>query len=243
MSHTQLPDIFRWSQSFNLSAKEWLLVGKGPTFDRIKEVNTSSYYVCSLNHVVRELPVTVAHFIDIEPVLDCQALLEQNAKFVVMPFHPHINCKPSSKSLIEFAAEIPALSRLAQQGRLIWYNLDSGKPHGDSPLVYAHYFSSEAALEVLARCGAKRVYSLGVDGGASYSSNFSDLSDKTLLVNGHKNFDIQFGGIADVIRKTGVFFAPWGIDAPVKVFVGADEAQAAGVKVLEYSIKKFASLS
>ena len=243
MSHTQLPDIFRWSQSFNLSAKEWLLVGKGPTFDRIKEVNTSSYYVCSLNHVVRELPVTVAHFIDIEPVLDCQALLEQNAQFVVMPFHPHINCKPTSKSLIEFAAEIPALSRLAQQGRLIWYNLDSGKPHGDSPLVYAHYFSSEAALEVLARCGAKRVYSLGVDGGASYSSNFSDLSDKTLLVNGHKNFDIQFGGIADVIRKTGVFFAPWGIDAPVKVFVGADEAQAAGVKVLEYSIKKFASLS
>ena len=243
MENIQLSDIEQWARSFDLSGKSWLLLGKGPSFERIKEVPLEDYYVCSLNHVVREIPVTVAHFIDIEPLLDCQDVLERNARFIVIPFHPHVGCKATSKSLEDFVNEIPALGRMARQGRVVWYNLDSGKPRGSSPLVYAHYFSSEAALEVLARSGAKRVLSLGVDGGSSYSSRFEDLSKKTLLVNGHSNFDIQFGGIADVIRKTGVFFAPWGVNAPVKVFVGADEAQMAGVKVLEYSIKRFASLS
>jgi hypothetical protein len=243
MDSIALPDITRWSQEFDLSAKPWVLVGKGPTFDQFKNVDTSRYFVCSLNHVVRETPVTVAHFIDIEPVLHCQEILEQNARFVVMPYHPHDKCKVTAKTLSDFAEEIPALKRLAEQGRLIWYNLDSAKPHGSSPVIKARHFSSACALDILARCGASRVFSIGVDGGASYNDRFSDLTGETLLANGHKNFDVQFRDIADVLLNSTVCFSPWGVDAPVKVFVGADEAQMAGVKVLEYSIKKHASIS
>jgi hypothetical protein len=243
MNTIALADITRWSKEFDLSAKPWVLVGKGPSFERLKEVDTSRYFVCALNHVVREAPVTVAHFIDIEPVLHCQESLERNAQFVLLPYHPHSKCKVTSKTLVDFAEEIPVLKRLAQQGRLIYYNLDSAKPHGTAPVIKARHFSSASALDVLGRCGASRVFSIGIDGGATYSDRFSDLTGETLLANGHNNFDLQFRDIAEVILSSRVCFSPWGVEAPVKVFVGSDEAQMAGVKVLEYSIKKHASIS
>lgn len=243
MDSNVLPDIIRWSQAFDLSAKPWVLVGKGPSFDQYRQVDPSHYFICSLNHVVREGPVTVAHFIDIEPVLHCQESLEQNAQFVIMPYHPHSKCKVTTKTLVDFTDEIPALKRLADQGRLIWYNLDSAKPCGASPVIKARHFSSACALDVLGRCGASRVFSIGVDGGATYNPRFADLTQETLLANGHKNFDVQFRDIAEVLLTSRVCFSPWGVDAPVKIFVGADEAQMAGVKVLEYSIKKHSSIS
>src|SRR5690606_41386224 len=69
------------------------------------------------------------------------------------------------------------------------------------------------------------------------------LNDRTLLANGRDSFDRQFEGCGRTLRSTDVFYAPLWINAPVRVFVGTDAAQMLGVKMLEYSIKKFASLS
>ena len=238
-----LESLSTWAHKWNLAERAWLLLGKGPSFDRIKEIDTEEYFLCSLNHVVREQPVTVAHFIDIEPVLDCQNILEQNARYVVMPFHPHVGCRATQKTILEFAAEIPALRALAQQERLVWYNLDTARAQAGATVFKPHYFSSTVALDILASCGAKTVYSLGIDGGGRYSATFADLNGSSLLANGHLDFNKQFSGIAEVLRRSEILYAPWGMSAPVRIFVGTDEAQMAGVKVLEYSIKRYATIS
>ena len=110
-------------------------------------------------------------------------------------------------------------------------------------MVKVRYFSADAALNLLATAGAKTVRSLGVDGGQTYSQDFNDLKDKTLLANGRSTFNKQFEAIAAIISGTGVDFAPLDMEAPVRVYVATTEAQMLAVKVLEYSIRKHASLT
>jgi hypothetical protein len=233
-----------WATRQDVNDRPWLLLGKGPSFGKLAQIDVSKFRVCTLNHVIRQVPADIAHMIDLDVVHDCADEIYRNARVLAMPYRPHVNCRPSEKSINDFIAEVPVLRKLADEGRLVWYNAaTSKKKNGDSPVIQVKFFSAEAALNLLAAIGVRTVRSLGVDGGSSYSSAFSDLDEKTRLANGHTSFDKQFSGIARTIRTTGIFYAPLHIQAPVRVFVGADAAQIAGVKVLEYSIKKFASMS
>jgi hypothetical protein len=238
-------DILGWAASFGINDRPWLLLGKGPSFSKVRNLELEQYFTCTLNHVIRQVPATVAHIIDIDVVIDCADAIDANARFLVMPYRPHIDCRPTNRTLIDLASEIPVLRKLSNERRLIWYNASTSRkpPYGNSPTIDVKYFSAEAALNVLATCGVKVVRSLGVDGGSTYSNEFSDLKDKTLLANGHESFGKQFEGISSTIRKTGISYAPLYAQAPIKIFVGTDRAQMAGVKVLEYSIKKFATMS
>ncbi|MBM3800842.1 MAG: glycosyltransferase [Acidimicrobiia bacterium] len=85
--------------------------------------------------------------------------------------------------------------------------------------------------------------SLGIDGGNSYSAQFQDLSAKTLLANQRTTFDIQFSEIAKILMRTRIDCAPLDVQSPVRVYVAATEAQMLAVRVLEYSIRKHASLA
>jgi hypothetical protein len=226
------------------STSRWVIFGKGPSFARRAEFDLRTYRTLSLNHVVRDQRVDVAHVIDIDVIEACADVLEANASVVVLPWHPHQHNKAGVRTLAEWAEEIPVLRRLAEAGRLLWYDLGtSRRRHGPGPTVPAPYFSAEAALSLLALAGARQVRSLGVDGGASYSREFAHLRDKTLLNNGHQSFDTQFQGFARTMMQTGVDYAPLNIESPIRVFVGAAPPQMLAVKVLEYSIRKHASMS
>ncbi|MBI5882792.1 MAG: hypothetical protein HZB91_06780 [Elusimicrobia bacterium] len=235
-----MQDIIRWADDFKPAAKPWLILGMGPTFQRVRETDISGYHTCSLNYVVREMPVTLAHFIDISGVLRCADSLHRNARFLVLPYRPHVDHKPGRKTIHDFVAEIPALQKLAKEDRLLWYNLSSSRPIGGSPTIKVRFFSVEAALNLLVACGVRTVRSLGVDGGTSYGRSFTDLKDKTLLANGHPSFDRQFQGICATLRHTSdLLYAPLHMDAPIRVFIGADASRMMRAKMLEYSIKKF----
>lgn len=241
---TTIHDLTDWKQHHPDGSDQWLLLGKGPTFSRLDEVPVEQYRVCTLNHVIRQVPASIAHIIDIDVVADCADALLNNATSVVMPYHPHENHSCSPRTLWDYCSDIPVLAQLAEQGKLYGYNLSTSKKrHGSSPVIAVQYFSAEAALNVLVALNASRVRSLGVDGGSQYAGSFSDLDDKTRLANGRSSFDAQFTSIAKTLMHSGIDYAPWYIDAPVRVFVGTDAAQMAGVKVLEYSIKKHAGIS
>lgn len=240
----RIPDVIQWSRSRDMQEGTWLMLGKGPTYRKLRNIDASAFRLLSLNHVVREQPVEVAHIIDLDVVHDCADALDANAGVLWMPAHPHVNHRPSEKPLWEWAKEVPVLRKLAGEGRLAWYNASTWKrPEPGSPVIDVRFFSAEAALAALAACGARTVRSLGVDGGNRYSEQFGDLNDRTLLANGRDSFDRQFEGFARTLRSHDMFYAPLWINAPVRVFVGTDAAQMLGVKMLEYSIKKFASLS
>ena len=239
-----MPDLVRWGQSFDVRRKDWLILGKGPSYAGFAEGYLADFYTCALNHVVREHPVDLAHAIDIDVVRDCADVIARNAKFLILPYHPHEKFVASKQSIHDFVRELPVLRKLKDQGRLVWYNLATSKKQvGSSPLIEAWNFSAEAAVDILATCGVRTIRTLGVDGGNQYASCFSDLASRTLLANTRSSFDSQFRQIARTIRNKGILFAPLLKDAPIRVFVGTDNTQMLAARVLEFSIKKYASMS
>ncbi|MGH8614703.1 MAG: glycosyltransferase [Gammaproteobacteria bacterium] len=236
---------FGWfAKTLGGAGRPWLILGKGPSFSKLTEFDVSEYRTLSLNHAVRERKVDVAHIIDYDVVEHCGESLLQNAGVLVMPWHPHMQNKPSYKTLEMLVAGNRILERLDAEGRLLWYNLSTAKSHrSDAPVVRVKYFSAEAALNLLATAGVRHMRSLGVDGGAAYSTAFDDLKEKTLLANSRTSFDDQFREIARTIQTTGIDYAPLDIESPIRVFVAVAEAQMLAVKVLEYSIKKHTSMS
>jgi len=238
-----MKSISDWAQHFDVGARPWLLLGKGPSFSRFDPSMGNGFFLMGLNHVSLEAPVTLAHFIDVDAFSDCTPKILTTARWVVMPWHPHEEFRPSAKTLADYARDIPALRELDAAGRLLTYNLTTAKgldPLAGAPDIGAKFFSAEAGLNVLAACGARVVRSLGVDGGTAYAPRFDD---RTKLANGQPSFDLQFAGIARTIRRTGVRYAPLGVDLPLRVFVGADATQELPFRVLEFSIRKYASIS
>jgi len=220
--------------------KPWLIIGKGPTYTKLNEVNLTEYNTLSLNHVVRELKVNVAHIIDIDVVEACADKLLTNCDWLIMPRRPHVSCRPSEiLTLEDWKNSIPVLRELDQAGKLVVYDLMFGETaHGDSQ-IEVNYFSSEAALGILARLGIKTIRSIGVDGGRKYSNTFCDLDNETNLANGQPSFDLQFEKLEKIADNYQIDYRP--IVEPMLVFVGADRSQLLPTKVLEYSIHKHAT--
>jgi hypothetical protein len=238
------PDILSWAASFDVCRKPWLILGKGPSYEHVRSVALNEFYTFALNHVVRQQQVDVAHAIDIDVVDHCKDVLESNARYLLMPYYPHVRNSPTRRTIEDFAAEIPVLRSLWDQGRLVWYNLSTAKIQvGSSPVVTAKFFSAEAAINLLAICGVKTIRSLGVDGGSSYAPTYQDLAGTTLLANGRTSFERQFEQIAVTIRKHDVFYAPLHKQAPIRIFVGTDSTQRLAARVLEYSIKCHSGMS
>jgi hypothetical protein len=240
-----MKSFFEWMQEGGVNRQiPWLILGKGPSFSKKEEFDLTSYNTLSLNDAVRSRPVDVAHAIDLQVVERSGDAIRANARVLVMPWHPHVNFHASDRSLDQLAADNPVLKRLQEEGRLLWYNLSSASSHRpDSPVVEVKYFSAEAAINLLAISGASTIRTLGVDGGRNYSAAFVDLNSKSLLANGRSSFDRQFEEFARTILKTGIDLAPLDIESPIRIYVATTEAQMLAVKVLEYSIKKHASMS
>jgi len=237
---------FEWFQAEGMDPnRPWLILGKGPSFSKRMEYDLTQFNTLSLNHAVREQQVTVAHMIDFDVINACGETILDNAQFLVVPWVPHLNNGPGPENLAELRHINPILRRMDEQDRLLWYNLSTARKrkHGNSPIVHVKFFSVEAALNLLTQAGVRRIRSLGIDGGATYSSEFNYLRDKTLFSNSRESFDVQFRVIAETIMNTGINYAPLDVESPVRVYVGATEAQMLAVKVLEYSIRKYASMS
>ena len=234
---------FDWYSKECSKNEPWLVLGKGPSFDKYTDYDLSKFNLISLNHVVCKLPVKVAHVIDLDVVEACATDIDKNAAFLVLPWVPHTNNKPSHLNLGECIQQNSFLAKLSQENRLLYYNHLPKRRFGNDPLVEVTYFSSEAVISLLSLCEVKTIRTLGIDGGNTYNQAFKHLNDITLLANGRKSFNKQFGQIAKIIMKTGLDLSPLDIDAPIKVYVASTEAQMLAVKVLEYSIQKHASMS
>lgn len=190
--------LFFTSGNIPWDRKPWLVLGKGPTIDQYATVDTTKYNVLALNHTVTLGPCAIAHAIDLEVVKDCGSAIEKNAKFLFMPDRPHV--KMSQGPAIEVhLPTTPALEYLERQGRLVTYKKYVASARIAPPnVVPVMYFSGEAAFGILGAIGAKEVYSLGIDGGATYGETFSHLKP---LENGRKDFDQHIAAIQDILVR------------------------------------------
>jgi hypothetical protein len=228
-----------WASATPFPPKPWLILGKGPTFSQRDQFDLDEYNLISLNHAVLEQPVDVAHVVDVDVIEQCGDALAENCRWLLMPRHPHVAMRASAALLEEFVPHVPTLQRLDDDGRLVWYNARTGRPEGRSPIIDLHNFSSEAALGIAARLGARTVRSLGVDGGRSYSPAFATVAAATLLANGQPDFNSQFAELDRIAAELRVDYRP--LVAPHRVFVGVDETQMIAARVLEHSLQRHAT--
>lgn len=235
-----------------------LLLGKGPTFAKRFQYDLEKFdLIIGLNHVVREMPVDLAHIIDLEVVEHCGQALYENAKFLVMPWIPHVrrklsfsertlSFKPGSMNLNECCELIHLLGKLRSEGRLLCYNLGTApadRAFPGMPVLPPASFSAAVVLQLMAYAGVRYVRTLGIDGGSGYAGQFDDLKEMTHLAAGQASYDAQFSEIAGVIMSIDMDFSPLDVDSPITVFVGTQPEQMLAFKVLEYSIKKHSSMS
>jgi hypothetical protein len=229
-------ELREWIRSTTFDDKPWLLLGKGPTFARRDEFPLDEYNLMGLNNVVGEQKVDVAHIVDVDVVPKVADALRENAGFLLMPRRPHVSFRPAERRLEDHFGDHPVLRELDEQGRLVWYNASTGAQVEDSPVIPVRFFSSEAAMNILGELGARKVRTLGIDGGTDYSKEFDDL---TALENTRPSFDAQFRQLEDIVAKWEIDYDP--IIEPMRVFCGLDESQIVAARVLEYSIRKHAS--
>jgi hypothetical protein len=233
-------ELHDWIARAPFPDRPWLIIGKGPTFQRRSDFDLRAFNTLSLNHVVTEIDVDVAHAMDIDVVAACADALRTSCQYLVMPRHPHVAQEPSRRRLEDFFDAVPILRELDEQGRLVWYSSSGAPVPGATRNVRVRFFSSEAALGVLGEMGVRNVRTLGIDGGRQYGSAFRHLDDVTRLVNGQPSFDLQFSELERIRRQYGMTLAP--LVPALNVFVGAVERDLPAVRTLAHSISKHSSV-
>lgn len=183
-------------------ARPWLVLGKGPTLNRLRSVAIVGYNVISLNHACLVRRPDIAHFTDWEAMLDCWPKLAGTGVAICMPWHPHMECKATKRTLMDLPhPDGLGWCKLAEEGKLLSYNSTvavRSEKHPDLPTIKVRYFSAVAAFNLLAAAKVKQIFSLGVDGGKGYAQ---DMNPKDRLANGRNSFDIQFKEIARTVRR------------------------------------------
>jgi hypothetical protein len=228
-----------WKASNALPDRDWLIIGKGPTFERRAKFDLSVYNTMSLNHVIQQQPVDVAHMIDFDVADACADAVYSDARWLLMPRYPHIGHRATLLSLDELLAQNAVLARMEQEGRVVVYDLDTATQPARGTVITAHYFSSEAALDLVGHLGARNVATLGVDGGQAYAGSFSALAATTRLANGQPSFSVQFDRMTAIARRHDMVVAP--LVPPLRVYVGVQERELVAAKVLEFTIHQHAS--
>lgn len=164
--------------------KNPLLIGKGPSFNLIEKINLKNFYTISLNHVIKYTSSDAVSIIDIDVVRDCEEELYNNAKNLIIPWHPHDKnnaYKPCEKTILDYCKEIDILNKMYIENRIYTYNASSSKVFGlqnnkQIPDYNVFINNGDSIFGILAVNNFKTVYSIGIDGGTIYDNAFSQYT-------------------------------------------------------------------
>ena len=197
--------------------KPWLILGKGPSFSRLPEVDIGKFNLISIGHVIRESPVEIAHIIDAYIIASMAEKIFVNAKVLLSPYYPHVDVgicpnhkttlfKPDLKQPLQSVVDgNERLKQMVGQGRIFGYNLiTAARAVGDSPRIYAGMFSPATIFDLLGRKGVKKIFSIGIDGGHDQSVAFGDLQNRNKI----RGYDAQFPEMRRLANKHNIEFAP-----------------------------------
>jgi lipopolysaccharide biosynthesis glycosyltransferase len=224
-----------WIKSDLRPNKEFLILGKGPSLDLESNIIRSKYISIGINHVSAKYKVEIAHVIDLEVLIDCGDLIFNNADYLLMPWYPNLNFKPYFKNLEELVDVFQIINKFRQSNRLLTYNRANGlsQPPGGGVTILPRYFSGDTLFQLLSKLGEKKIFSIGLDGGDTYSAQFGGLKP---LENGRKSFNEQFIEINETSKKLASELVRIGDLEPINVYVGSQEEQRIPALVLKDSI-------
>lgn len=207
-----------WWEEMSGEERPWLLLGKGPSFETRSQFDLRPYTTIGINHVAREMRVDVTSVVNYDVLGDCGEEIARNSRFLLMPRFPHSIRGDHGPDLETYFGTFPFLERLSHEGRLIWYNLSSDPFYCD-PFAADTFFREPFIVEngpfsvcilfnLLGTLGARRVRTLGIDGGHAYAPAFGDMEERTRLANGMTSYDYQFEDMMRAVKRYGVDYAP-----------------------------------
>tara|TARA_A100001035_G_scaffold279443_1_gene280910 strand:- start:7689 stop:9245 length:1557 start_codon:yes stop_codon:yes gene_type:complete len=247
MENLEITNVFKFFEDNpKLTQDQWLVLGKGPSLDRVNKYNLTKYKIITLNDSITVCKdVILGHFIDLDAFERCSGEIALRKDiYIVMPWYPHVNSRPGTKKLIDLIETNSILKDLAKEKRLLWYDLMTSEHRtGEFPTIKAVYFSAEAVFDILRKVGIKYIKSIGIDGGVGYSNFFNDIEKDSHLLNKQESFDNQFSKLADIIFKSGITHTQLHDDSAIKVYIGCTVRELLPAKVLKYSIEKHSHVS
>jgi hypothetical protein len=223
-----------------ITGDRFWIIGKGPSIDLHMKYPVANDVSLALNHACLIVPTTIAHFTDYEAFRDCADYLRESRHIVVMPWTPHIRNCPRGKSLSDLMMTDMILRGLLRESRLYCYGGSNGRDGGHPTRIELRYFSVEPAYQICVALGAKQIRTLGIDGGTQYGSSVQGKARSRLLSNGRRNFDVQWKQLERLKLRYQVPMEP-AASLPT-VYVGVAERELVPFRVLEWSIKKNATI-
>lgn len=203
-----MKELTEWWREIGGAQRQWLLLGKGPSFEVRDRYDLRPYTTLAINHTVREMPVEVASAVNFEVVQDCGDAVYRNSRFLLMPRYPHTIPGEGPALLETYFDSIPVLRAMDEEGRLVWYNLSGDPALPGSPVVKNSAFSVGILFSLLGALGARQIRTLGVDGGVAYAASFKDIEARTRLATGKASYDFQFTDMMWAVRHYGLDYAP-----------------------------------
>lgn len=211
-----------WLQAEGRSLRRWLIAGDTADADAVAAARREGWLVLALGAAARKLEADVAWIADIRILEDAPEAVLERAGVVWAPASLRDGGLASALSLGGWTERSDALQILKTANRL----LRAEPSDHDRADLAGDYADEAAALRILARAGVSIVRRIGV---GRARPGFEALQPYASQ---------QSGGAAAVRRATGVSYGPYGYPSPARVFVGADEEQRLGARVLAYSIER-----
>lgn len=193
---------FEWFSGLKLDSRPWAVLGQGPSFSRhvqFPELD-HEYYLMGINRACRARKTLVTHIVDLHVLGDVPGI-EEKTDYIVMPWYPHQKWQRTDESLEAIAERVHTLRAFRDQGRLLWYNLSTtskAKAKPGCPVVGVTWFSTEAAVRLLAMAGVKVIRTLGIDGGRWYAPEFQDTKP---LKAGHHTYSLQDQELKKIVSQ------------------------------------------
>jgi hypothetical protein len=184
-----------WFGLEDRSRRSWLLVGDAATPDEVEAARRRDFLVMSLGLGFRSGPVDLAYVTDAETLQAHGEALLANAAFVLVPAELHGRGWAAGRSLTSWGADIPALARLRDEGRLVRFDLWTGSGYG----IDGDFASEEVPLRLLAKAGVVTVRTLGLVRPEPSATGFEALTSIRERVT---------GGATATARRAGLDLAP-----------------------------------
>ena len=164
-----------------------LIIGKGPTFSKIKKINLNKYTSFALNHAIFHCDSDYLYMNDY-PGLSESNFFERftndkidKIKGVVLPFHPKLcGQKDATYNLQDYINENKVIKKIYDVGKLFTFNIFWNEVIGEgySAKYYpARMNSGDTLFGIFCENGIKKVYSIGIDGGSNRSKKVKIASD------------------------------------------------------------------
>jgi hypothetical protein len=218
-----------WINSNGRVTRPWLICGEGADAALVGKARDEGFVILSVGRGFAKFPVDASLIVDIETLRDHPEQALSQCGQVFLPAYPHLNGWATPRPAEAWEGILPMLGTLRSKGRLCYFELRSGSSQG----ALGDLGGEETALELLAAAGVKNARHLGVRTTAGRLSGFDATAPAT------RRFS---GGIAALRRRHAISYGPYGYPVPARIFVGSDNEQLIGSRVLEYSIQKHSTM-